>query len=212
MDTPTKVLLTGFEPFGNLTENPSQVIVETLQKTKLCGIELRCWILPVDFLVAPKMVTEMLNDETWQPDIVLHLGVADSRPTVTVERFAVNMMDSAKGDNAGFAPNEQTIIDNAPLSYRSAIPCKQLIAFLSDEGLPVKISNTAGTYVCNAVFYTSRHTIATNARPAQCGFVHLTSFDKICKKIQLKTIKSIILWLRKNQQQASLEYLFHGNV
>ena len=197
MDTPTKVLLTGFEPFGNLTENPSQVIVETLQKTKLCGIELRCW---------------MLNDETWQPDIVLHLGVADSRPTVTVERFAVNMMDSAKGDNAGFAPNEQTIIDNAPLSYRSAIPCKQLIAFLSDEGLPVKISNTAGTYVCNAVFYTSRHTIATNARPAQCGFVHLTSFDKICKKIQLKTIKSIILWLRKNQQQASLEYLFHGNV
>lgn len=219
MVTQTKILLTGFEPFGLLTENPSQVVTEALSMLKWDNAEVRHLILPVEFIVAHERITDFYRGE-WFPDIVLHLGVASSRQTITLERFAVNMMDTANSDNTGYRPNEVPIITDAPLAYQATMPCKGIVEYLREMGLEAKISNSAGTFVCNAVLFTSLHILSTyslkmshhTARDISCGFIHLPLFDKIDKELQIKTIKTIIQWLiKKHRQQAFQEYPSHGN-
>lgn len=218
MDTQTKVLLTGFEPFGQLTENPSQVIAEALSRGEWTGAEMHHLILPVEFDAAREKIAEFYRDE-WLPNIVLHLGVASGRETITLERFAVNMMDTANRDNAGYSPDEVPVVADAPLAYQTTIPCKRIIQHLHDNGIEAKLSNSAGTYVCNAVLFTSLHllngssiTLPHPAKKVQCGFIHLPLFEKVDKKQQMTTIKTILQWLIGNQQQAFLECPSLGNV
>lgn len=220
MVTPTKILLTGFEPFDLLTENPSQIVAEALSQLEWADAELRHLILPVEFVAASKKIADFYQGE-WFPDIVLHFGVASSRDKLTLERFAVNMMDTANGDNAGYCPDEVPVISDAPLAYQTTIPCKRIVQYLKDYGYEAKLSNSAGTFVCNAVLFTSLH-LLSNSNPGMlhravknvsCGFIHLPLFEKIDKEIQLTMVKSIILWLiRNHQQQAYQEYPSRGNV
>lgn len=219
MGTPTKVLLTGFEAFGGLTENPSQIAAETLSQLKWDNADVRCLILPVEFIAAKEILAEFYQGE-WIPDIILHLGVARSRNTITLERFAMNMMDTANGDNVGYFPDEVPVVKDAPLAYQTTLPCKRIVHYLKDKGFEAKLSNSAGTYVCNAVLYTSLH-LLSNGRSGislgtgervQCGFIHLPLFETMNKDIQLTTVKAIIQWLVRNQRQAFLEYPSHGNV
>lgn len=219
MATPTKVLLTGFEPFGQLEENPSQVVAEALSQQEWAGAEVRHLTLPVEFVAAREMMTDFYRGD-WLPDIVLHLGVASGRDAITLERFAVNMMDTAKGDNAGYFPDEAPVVADASLAYRTTIPCKCIIRYLRDNGYEAKLSNSAGTYVCNAVLYTSLHLLSGGSRvispgtaeDVQCGFIHLPLFETINKDIQLTTLKAIIQWLVENQRQAFPDYPSRGSV
>lgn len=196
MVTPTKILLTGFEPFGQLKENPSQIVAEALTTLKWDDAEVRSLILPVDFIAAKGAITELYEQE-WIPDIVLHLGVAKNRETITLERFAVNMMDTQNGDNAGFFPDEEPVIDGAPLAYRTTIPSKRIVEYLKNKGSNAKISNSAGTYVCNAILFISLHLFSCTE--VKCGFIHLPLFETIEKNEQITTIKNIIQWLVRNQ-------------
>lgn len=218
MVTPIKVLLTGFEPFGQLIENPSQVVAEALSQQEWAGAEVRHLILPVEFNAARACIADFYRSD-WLPDIILHLGVAKSRETITLERFAVNLMDTAKGDNTGYSPNEVPVVADAPLAYQTTIPCKRIIQDLQDNGIEARVSNSAGTYVCNAVLFTSLHllngssiTLPHPAKKVLCGFIHLPLFEKVDKKQQMTTIKTIIQWLIGNQQQAFLECPSLGNV
>lgn len=220
MATPTKVLLTGFEPFGLLTENPSQVVAEALGQQEWADAEVRHLILPVEFVGARDCIADFYRGD-WLPDIVLHLGVASSRQTITLERFAVNMMDTANGDNAGYRPDEVPVVADAPLAFRTTIPCKRIVAHLREIGLEAKISNSAGTYVCNAVLFTSLHLLSTGgpgmshrtAGNVSCGFIHLPPFGEIDKDSQIKTIKTIIQWLiGEHQRQAFQACPSRGNV
>lgn len=219
MGTPTKILLTGFEPFGQLSENPSQIVAEALSQQEWAGAEVRHLILPVEFVAAMEKMADFYRGD-WFPDIVLHLGVAKSRMTVTLERFAVNIMDTANGDNAGYFPDEVPVVADAPLAYQTTIPCKRIIQYLRDNGYEAKLSNSAGTYVCNAVLFNSLHILSADSsnnsfRPAtnaRCGFIHLPLFENMDKNLQLETLKTIILWLVRNHQQAFPECPSPGNV
>lgn len=196
MATPTKIFLTGFEPFGQLKENPSQVVAEALSQQEWVGAEVRHLILPVEFVGARDCMADFYRGE-WKPDIVLHLGVASGRDTITLERFAVNLMDTAKGDNAGYFPDEAPVVADAPLAYRTTIPCKRIVQHLKDEGFDAKLSNSAGTYVCNAVLFTSLHLLSTGGSIAssgnvQCGFIHLPLFEKVDKNRQLATVREVL--------------------
>ena len=218
MDIQTRILLTGFEPFGLLAENPSQIMAEALTSEEWHGAEVRCMILPVDFIAATERMT-LFYGHDWTPDIVLHLGVARGRDAISLERFAINLMDSASGDNAGYSPDEAPIIVDAPMAYKTTIPCKRILQFLRGMGYEARLSNSAGTYVCNAVLFTSLHLLSASgcstslrtAKNVRCGFIHLPLFEKVDYITQFKIIKSIIQWLVKNQQPASPDYLSHGN-
>ena len=107
--------------------------------------------LPVSFKRAPIVLREAIA--TYSPDLVIMLGQCPAGENIRLERFAINMMDSSKIDNDGYIPNEETIYANQPLALQTPLPIKELARFCTDNVQPVQVSNSAGLYVCNRVYY-----------------------------------------------------------
>ena len=144
------VLITAFEPFGGAESNITQSVLSLLPDSVAdWAIEKVC--LPVSFKRAPIVLREAIT--AYSPDLVIMLGQCPAGENIRLERFAINMMDSTKGDNDGYIPNEETIYANQPLALQTPLPIKELLRFCTDDVLPVKISNSAGLYVCNRVYY-----------------------------------------------------------
>lgn len=165
-----KILLTGFEPFLGMSTNPTEQIVNALSGTEIDGKIIDGKVLPVDF---NKTVLALLAEiEAVQPDVVLSLGLALGRTCITPERIAINCMDGEK-DNAGQAYQDEKISFDGPDGYFSTLPNRELVTALLADGLPAKVSNTAGTYLCNQTMYAVRHYTETNGLPLRSGFVHI---------------------------------------
>lgn len=165
-----KVLVTGFEPFGGESINPSWEAVKALPD-ELNGTTLLKVQLPVSFKGVREILPRLITRE--KPDIVLMAGQAGGRPNVTVERVAINVMDSTMPDNDGFAPEDEPVFEGAPDAYFATIPIKAIVKALRDAGIPAGVSNTAGTYVCNTAMFTALHTIAVSGMEAKAGFIHV---------------------------------------
>lgn len=149
-----RILITSFEPFGDSLSNITQDILSALP----CNIgkaEVIKHCLPVSFQRAPIALKELISAH--QPDTILLLGQCPTGENIRLERFALNMMDSQKADNDGYCPSEETIYPDAPLAYRTAFHIKTIANHLQEEQLPVAISNSAGLYVCNRVYYEALH-------------------------------------------------------
>jgi pyroglutamyl-peptidase len=164
------VLLTGFDPFGGETENPSWEAVRVLQGTRIAGhrIETRC--LPVVFGDAIAQLRKALA--ATKPALVVCVGQAGGRAQVSLERIAINVDDARRPDNAGRSPIDAAIIADGPAGYFSTLPIKRLREALQRAGIPAEISQTAGTFVCNHVFYGLMHALRTR-RGVRGGFVHI---------------------------------------
>jgi pyroglutamyl-peptidase len=160
-----RVLITGFEPFGDHQVNASWEAVSLL------AAEFETRLLPCVFGAA--------TDELWDaveqvdPDIVLCTGLADDRTEVSIERVAINVDDAFIPDNAGAQPVDRPIVSDAPAAYFATIPVKACVADLRASGVPVGLSNSAGTFVCNHVFYGLLHRAATRRPGLRGGFVHV---------------------------------------
>ena len=145
-----RILLTAFEPFGGAETNITQSILSLLPDSVAdWAIEKVC--LPVSFKRAPIVLREAIT--TYSPDLVIMLGQCPAGENIRLERFAINMVDSKKGDNDGYIPNEETIYANQPLALQTPLPIKELLRFCTDNVLPIQVSNSAGLYVCNRVYY-----------------------------------------------------------
>ena len=145
-----RILITAFEPFGGAETNITQSVLSLLPDSIAdWAVEKVC--LPVSFKCAPIMVREAIA--TFSPDLVIMLGQCPNGENIRLERFAMNMMDCQKADNDGYCPLEQVIYPNAPLAYRTPINIKTIVHHLQEEKLPVVLSNSAGLYVCNRVYY-----------------------------------------------------------
>ena len=145
-----RILLTAFEPFGGAESNITQSILSLLPDSLAdWAIEKVC--LPVSFKRAPIVLREAIA--TYSPDLVLMLGQCSTGENIRLERFAINMMDSTKGDNDDYIPNEETIYANQPLALQTPLPIRELERFCTDNVQPVQVSNSAGLYVCNRVYY-----------------------------------------------------------
>jgi pyroglutamyl-peptidase len=171
-----RLLLTGFESFGDVATNPAQLIVEALaadHAEERFGKSLfTTAILPVEFAAGGERIAALI--EAVRPDVILMLGVAAGRATIGLERIALNLDDSpARGDNAGAMPDGAPIEPSGPLALAATIPLVELRAALAAAGIPVAISNHAGAYVCNHVFYVALRTVARLGLPARCGFIHV---------------------------------------
>lgn len=150
MHKQTCILLTAFEPFGGAETNITQSILSLLPDSFAdWAIEKVC--LPVSFKRAPIVLREAIA--TYSPDLVIMLGQCPAGENIRLERFAINMMDSTKSDNDGYIPNEETIYAHQPLALQTPLQIKELVNFCTGDVLPIQISNSAGLYVCNRVYY-----------------------------------------------------------
>ncbi len=168
-----RILLTGFEPFGDFAVNPSQAIVERLAAgyTLERGYDLCTAILPVAYAEAGERILALLAET--RPDAVLLLGVAGKRSTLSLERVALNLDEAAKPDNRGEVTEGRLIVPGGPVGYWSTLPLPRFYAALVEHGIPVSMSHDAGAYLCNHVFYVARHALESANRPIPCGFIHV---------------------------------------
>lgn len=145
-----RILVTAFEPFGGSPTNITQDVLTALP-CNMGKAEILKQCLPVSFQRAPIMLREAIA--TYSPDLVIMLGQCPAGENIRLERFAINMMDSTKGDNDGYIPSEETICANQPLALQTPLPIRELERFCADNVQPVQVSNSAGLYVCNRVYY-----------------------------------------------------------
>lgn len=149
MQTNMRILVTGFEPFGGADTNISRTVMDGIRE------EVEKVLLPVSFRNAPLVLQQAIRD--FHPDMLLMLGQCGDEEKIRLERFAVNMMDSAKGDNDRFCPKEERIYESAPVAYQMPFPVRAWVESLEAQGLPVRASNSAGLYVCNRVYFEALH-------------------------------------------------------
>lgn len=167
---PAPVLLTGFAPFGAETSNPSWDLARALRGSRIGGRELRAVRLPVVFGEALEALDAALARHA--PGLVLCLGQAGGRAQVSLERVAINVDDARIPDNAGRQPVDQPVVPGGPAAYFSTLPIKAMREAMRAAGCPAEVSQTAGTYVCNHVFYGLMHRLAR--RPGvRGGFMHV---------------------------------------
>jgi len=140
-----RILVTGFEPFGGAETNISRIVMDGIQE------EVEKVLLPVSFRNAPLVLQQAIRDI--HPDVMIMLGQCGEEEKIRLERFAVNLMDSAKGDNDGYVPDEEIICPEVPLALKTALPVKSLCADCINAGLPTIVSNSAGLYVCNRIYF-----------------------------------------------------------
>ena len=166
-----KVLMTGFEPFAGNGFNPSWEAVNALQAPE--GVEIRKLRLPVVYQKAPAMLVEVMR--AWVPDAVICVGLADGRSEITPERIAVNVMDETIPDNEGVFPHGDPIDPDGPAAYMTRLPIHRITERLQEAGIPARISNTAGVYVCNNLMYGLLRAIAEEPllRDVKGGFIHV---------------------------------------
>ncbi|TSB15481.1 pyroglutamyl-peptidase I [Streptomyces benahoarensis] len=167
----TRVLLTGFEPFDGEKTNPSWQAVRAAAAQPPAGLDLRTAELPCVFGEAARALRAAVAAH--RPDVVICVGQAGGRPDITVERVAVNLDDARIPDNAGAAPIDESVVVGGPAAYFSTLPVKACVAAVRAAGLPASVSHTAGTFVCNHVFYALAHLIATELPALRGGFVHV---------------------------------------
>ena len=182
-----RILVTAFEPFGGAEMNISQAVLGEIRA------EVTKAILPVSFRNAPIVLQQAIRDE--HPDVILMLGQCKEESQMRLERFAVNLMDSAKGDNDGYYPQEETIYPDAPTAYKTPFFVRALVEALTAQDLSVRASNSAGLYVCNRVYYEALHL------GQKALFVHIPKTMDVAEAIQ--TIEQLI-YIISNEKSLSL--------
>jgi len=164
----TKVLLTGFEPFGNATSNPSGEIVK-----QISGDNTVTAILPVAYTQSADRLLSLIEQHT--PDVVICLGQAEGRTAITPERVAINLDDARLADNEGVLRNDVKILEDGPDAYFSTLPVNELVAAIKAQGIPAAVSLSAGAFLCNHVFYVAQNKYVRS--DVRSGFVHVPLMD-----------------------------------
>lgn len=164
------ILLTGFEPFGGEAINPSEEIARALHGRTVAGHPVVGALLPCVYGAALKELKLLLK--LHEPMLVVCVGQAGGRAEITPERVAINIDDARIPDNAGQQPIDKPIVKTGPAAYWSTLPIKAIVQELRKHHLPAAVSQTAGTFVCNHVFYGLMHALRDQTA-VRGGFVHV---------------------------------------
>ncbi|OFI48398.1 pyroglutamyl-peptidase I [Floricoccus tropicus] len=165
-----KLLITGFEPFGGESINPSWELVKKLDY-KIGNFTLEKLELPTSFEGSSSILFKKVMEVN--PDYIINIGQAGGRSKVSIERVAINIDDAPIPDNSNYQPIDQTIKTDGENAYFSTLPIKLIYSELKKENLPIEISNTAGTFVCNHIMYEALY-IKDKIHPnIKTGFVHI---------------------------------------
>ena len=165
----TKVLLTGFEPFGKASLNPSGEIVKQISDKNVVTA-----ILPVAYAQSAAALLSLI--EQHKPDVVISLGQAEGRTQISPERIAINLDDARLADNEGVVRSDVPIIVGGPVAYESTLPIKEFVEAMKAEGIPAAVSLSAGAFLCNHIFYIAQDKFA--GTQIRSGFVHVPLMDE----------------------------------
>lgn len=166
-----QILLTGFEPFHTASANPSKEIALTLQAEHIEGLTTA--VLPVEFGKSWKILEALINEQN--PDYVIALGQAEGRSQITPEQIAINLDDARIPDNAGNQPLNQKIIVDGEDGLFTTLPVLEIVELLRNSNIPAAISFSAGTYVCNHLFYSLQN--YSKQTSIKSGFIHVPLMD-----------------------------------
>ncbi len=167
------VLVTGFEPFNGAAMNPSWMAAQALHGRLVAGHRLIGAELPTVFGDSIQRLRELMHRH--RPALVVCTGQASGRAALSLERVAINVNDARIADNAGAQPVDTPVVPGGPAAYFTSLPIKAMLVSLLDEGIDAEVSQTAGTFVCNHVFYGLMHELATRHewRHARGGLIHV---------------------------------------
>lgn len=165
-----KALVTGFEPFGGDRINPSLLAVGRL-KRRISGVAVHTARLPCSFAHSAGLLRAAIEET--KPDIVLCVGLAGGRAELCLERVAINVQDARIKDNDGRQPIDKPVVKDGPAAHFATLPVKACVAEMRKAGLPAAVSNTAGTFVCNHIFYALMDIAAGHPLPMRGGFLHV---------------------------------------
>ena len=167
------VLVTGFDPFGGATVNPSWQAAQALDGKQIAGHRIVAASVPTVFEQSLHVLRHLLA--LHRPQLVLCTGQAGGRAALSLERVAINVNDARIADNALAQPVDTPVIPGGPSAYFSSLPIKAMLVALEAAGIRAEVSQTAGTFVCNHVFYGLMHELATRKELAAVrgGLIHV---------------------------------------
>lgn len=166
-----KLLLTGFGPFAEHLENPTESLVKSFAGQELNGYEITSAVLSVEYENSVIELDKLIED--LNPDVIISLGLAADRDCLTPELIAVNYQHSETADNANIVKKFEKINTKSKESFFSTLPVERFLDALSKNNIPNKLSSTAGTYVCNTVMYYALRKIQQQKRHCLSGFIHI---------------------------------------
>ncbi|UZX31002.1 pyroglutamyl-peptidase I [Lactobacillus helsingborgensis] len=165
-----KILVTGFDPFGEDEINPAIEAVKRLDD-EIAGAQIVKLEIPTVFGECADVVHEAILKE--KPDYVLNIGQAGGRFALTPERVAINFDDGRIADNKGYQPIATPIHEDGQNAYFTQLPVKAMARAIRDAGLPSSVSTTAGTFVCNHIMYQVQYMIDKEFPDLKAGFMHI---------------------------------------
>jgi len=167
------VLLTGFDAFGDVAHNPSWLVAQVLDGRQIGGHQVLSAQLPTAFGASWDRLTALMK--LHRPGLVICLGLASGRSAISLERIAINVNDARIADNAHAQPIDTPVVPGGPAAYFTGLPVKAMLQAVRDAGVAAELSNTAGTFVCNHVFYALMHRLETGRgfKQVRGGFIHL---------------------------------------
>ncbi|WP_327051823.1 pyroglutamyl-peptidase I family protein [Halomicrococcus gelatinilyticus] len=166
------LLLTGYEPFGEHETNPTERVAQELDGETVAGHDVVGRVLPVEFDAAGDRMRDLLGDHV--PAAVLATGLAAGRAGVSVERVGVNVADAGSvPDNADAQPHHERVHEGGDAAYFATVPVVAITRELLADDVPARVSNSAGTHLCNDLLYETRAYLDGTGRDVPAGFVHL---------------------------------------
>lgn len=170
-----KILVTGFDPFGEDSINPSEEIVKSLDDT-INGATIIKLIIPTVMEKSAEVVKEAIVKHN--PNVVINIGQAGNRFNITPELIAINLDDARIPDNEGNQPISQKIKIDGQNAYFTQLPIKAMVSAMQSEGIPSEVSRTAGTFVCNHIMYQVQYLIDKEFKDLSGGFIHVPYIPK----------------------------------
>jgi pyroglutamyl-peptidase I len=165
------VLMTGFAPFGGETVNPALEAIKKLEGRQIAGVPVVTRALPVVRFQAIESLKSAIREV--DPSLIVAVGQAGGRMEITPERIAINVDDYRIRDNDGNQPVDEPVEKSGPAGYWSSLPIKAMVEQMRRQGIPASVSNSAGTFVCNHLFYGLMHVLALEGNKRRGGFIHI---------------------------------------
>ena len=172
-----KLLITGFDPFGGESVNPSWEAVKLLPE-KIGAFEVTKLQIPTKFSLAAQEILYVAKE--LKPDVILSVGQAGGRDSITPEVVAINLREASIADNAGKLAQNEPVLEGAPAAYFSTVPLRQMVAAVKNADIPCKLSYSAGAFVCNDTLYALLHHFDGTA--TQVGFIHVPFLPEQAKE------------------------------
>ena len=198
-----RALVAGFEPYGGRHHNPAREVARILDGTRIGDIEMTALELPVDLVQAPRRLVERID--ALSPDLVLCLGLWPGEPVIRVERAALNCLDFEIPDLAGHRTQGEPVEAGGPDGMQSTLPLARILDALLHQGIPARLSATAGTYLCNATLYRLLRHAQTHRPGLRAGFMHLPYLPAQVAELMQELRASGTLELHQRADLASMD-------